>query len=79
MELVPALFIVFKGSVLAIGMFFAVKWHHDRAKEERGPASLRAVLWTAGKVIVSFALLLAALLFLTLRLGSMLGINLALP
>ncbi|HEY8880759.1 MAG TPA: hypothetical protein VIN03_24525 [Roseateles sp.] len=79
MELVPAVFIVFKVSVLGIGMFLAVKWHYDKASREKGPGSRRAVLWTAGKAVVAFVLLLVVLLFLTFGLGSMLGIDLTPP
>jgi hypothetical protein len=76
MEWVPVVFIAFKASVLAIGMFFAIKWHYDKAKRQNGPDSQRAVLWATAKVVVGFALLVGALLFLTFRLGSMLGIDL---
>lgn len=79
MEWVPTVFIAFKVSVLAIGMFLAIKWHYDKAKAEQGPESPRAVLWAAGKVIVAFVLLLVVLLFLTFGLGSMLGIDLTSP
>ncbi len=79
MELVPTVFIVFKVSVLGIGMFLAVKWHYDRAKTEKGPDSRRALLWATAKAVVAFVLLLVALLFLTFRLGSMLGIDLTPP
>ncbi len=76
MEWVPTVFIAFKVSVLGIGMFLAIKWHYDKAKTEKGPASQRAVLWAVAKVLAAFMLLLAALLFLTFGLGSMLGIDL---
>jgi len=79
MEWVPAVFIAFKVSVLGIGMFLAIEWHYDKAKEERGPVSRRAVLWAAGKVLAVFVLLLVALLFLAFGLGSMLGIDLTPP
>jgi hypothetical protein len=79
MEWVPAVFIAFKLIVLGIGMFLAIKWHHDKAKSERGTESQRSVLWAAGKVVVVFVLLLSALLFLTLALGTKLGIDLTLP
>ncbi len=79
MELVPTVFIVFKVSVLGIGMFLAIKWHYDKAKREKGPESQRAVLWAAAKAVVVFLLLLVALLFLTFGLGSMLGIDLTPP
>lgn len=79
MEWVPTVFIVFKVSVLGIGMFLAIKWHYDKAKREKGPESQRAVLWAAAKAVVVFVLLLVALLFLTFGLGSMLGIDLTPP
>jgi len=31
----PLVFFPFKIIVLGTGMFFAIKWHHDRAKEEQ--------------------------------------------
>lgn len=79
MEWVPAVFIAFKVSVLGIGMFLAIKWHYDKAKEANGPESQRAVLWAAAKVVVAFVLSLVALLFLTFHLGSTLGIDLTPP
>ena len=79
MEWVPAVFIAFKVSVLGIGMFLAIKWHYDKAKKEKGPASQRAVLWAGGKVLVVFVLLLVALLSLAFGLGSMLSIDLTPP
>jgi len=79
MEWIPTVLIAFKVSVLGIGMFLAIKWHHDKAKHEKGPASQRAVLWAAAKGLTAFMLLLAALLFLTFGLGSMLGIDLTPP
>jgi len=30
----PIVFIVFKVVVLGTGMFFAIKWHHDQAKQD---------------------------------------------
>lgn len=78
MELVPTAFIVFKVSVLSIGMFLAIKWHYDKAKKERGPESQRAVLLTAAKVAVGSVLLLVALLLLTFGLATSLGIDLSL-
>ncbi len=39
MEWVPIVFAIFKGSLLVIGMFYAIKWHHDqdkKAKDEAG-------------------------------------------
>ena len=79
MEWVPTVFIVFKVSVLGIGMFLAIKWHYDKAKREKGPESQRAVLGAAAKAAAVFVVLLVALLFLTFGLGSMLGIDLTPP
>lgn len=79
MELVPTVFIVFKVSVLGIGMFLAVKWHYDKAIAEKGPGSRHAVLWAAAKAVIAFVLSLVVLLFLTFGLGSMLGIDLTPP
>lgn len=43
MEWVPIIFIIFKGTILFIGMFFAIKWHYDQDKkdvdESNGPQS----------------------------------------
>ena len=30
----PIVFIVVKVVVLGVGMFFAIKWHHDQAKKD---------------------------------------------
>ncbi|WP_165971195.1 hypothetical protein [Luteimonas terrae] len=30
----PIVFIVFKVVVLGTGMYFAIKWHHDQAKQD---------------------------------------------
>nr|WP_067064380.1 hypothetical protein [Roseateles chitosanitabidus] len=77
MEWVPTVFIAFKVSVLAIGMFFAVKWHYDKAKREKGADSQRAVLRTTGIVAVVFVLLVVVLLLLTFGLGRALGLDLS--
>ncbi|WP_310732463.1 hypothetical protein [Roseateles aquatilis] len=76
MEWVPTVFIAFKVSVLAIGMFYAIKWHYDKARKENGAQKQRALLRAGGVVVVVFVFLLAALLLLTFGLGSMLGIDL---
>lgn len=76
MEWVPTVFIAFKVSVLAIGMFFAVKWHYDKAKREQGAESSRALLIRTVKVTVGFVLLVAALVALTFWLGTWLGLDL---
>ncbi len=76
MEWVPTVFIAFKVIVLAIGMFLAVKWHYDQARKNNGPASQRAVLRTTVIVSVLFVLLVIGLVMLTLRVGTMLGLDL---
>jgi len=35
MDWFPIVFIVFKLVVLGTGMFFAIKWHHEKAKKEK--------------------------------------------
>jgi flagellar basal body-associated protein FliL len=35
MDWFPIVFIVFKVVVLGVGMFFAIKWHHDKGKQEK--------------------------------------------
>jgi hypothetical protein len=79
MEWVPTVFIAFKVSVLGIGMFYAIKWHYDKARKENGAEKPHAVLRAGGMVVLVFVLLLAALLLLTFGLGSRLGIDLTLP
>lgn len=38
----PLVFFPFKIIVLGTGMFFAVKWHHDKAKMERAKKNSEA-------------------------------------
>lgn len=35
MEWIPVFLVTFKLVVFGVGMFFAIKWHHDRAKQDR--------------------------------------------
>jgi len=79
MDWVPAVFIVFKVLVLGTGMFFAIKWHYDQGRKEKGKEKLSAVLRAGGKVAVVFVLLLLALLLLTFALGRRLGLDLTFP
>jgi len=37
-DLFPLVFFPFKIIVLGIGMYFAIKWHRDREKEEQAKA-----------------------------------------
>ncbi len=73
MELTPVILIIFKVSVLAIAMFFAVKWHYDQDKIARKSDLLLAV----GKIAVILVLSLICLLFATFQLAGMLGLDLA--
>ncbi|MGC3944537.1 MAG: hypothetical protein QM762_08465 [Chryseolinea sp.] len=79
MDWVPTVFIVFKVLVLSTGMFYAIKWHYDQGRKEKGKEKLSAVLSASGKAAAVFVLLLLALLFLTFRLGRMLGLDLTFP
>ncbi len=79
MDWVPAVFIVFKVLVLGTGMFFAIKWHYDQGRKEKGKERLSAVLREGGKVAIVFTLLLVTLLFLTFALGRKLGLDLTFP
>lgn len=79
MDWVPAVFIVFKVLVLGIGMFFAVKWHYDQGRKDKGKEQLSAVLRAGGKVAVLFVLMLLVLLLLTFALGKKLGLDLTFP
>ena len=36
MDWVPVVFFAFKISVFGTGMFFAIKWHYDKEKKEKG-------------------------------------------
>jgi hypothetical protein len=75
MEWIPTVFIAFKVLVLGIGMFVAVKWHYDRGLA-KGTENRRAVLRSSVKLGLLFAVLAIVLLFLTLRIGTMLGVDL---
>ena len=38
MEWIPIIFFIFKILVFGTGMFFAIKWHYDKAKKEKEKA-----------------------------------------
>ncbi|WP_367269793.1 hypothetical protein [Roseateles sp.] len=78
MEWVPAVFIVFKVTVLSIGMYLAVKWHYDQGRKH-GTEKQRAVLRACVKLVAAFVVLAAVLLLLTFKFGTMLGIDLTNP
>lgn len=69
MNWVPVILIVFKVAVLAIGMFFSIKWHYDQDKSSE-PLNLRKfvlelLLYIAAVGIV-FAILYAVFRYLRL-------------
>lgn len=73
MEWFPIVFGTFKVVALAIGMFFAVKWHYDQGERQQDKLAL---LRTAGAAAVGFALVLAGLGYATFALARKLGMDL---
>lgn len=39
MEWVPIIFVIFKGTILFTGMYFAIKWHYDQDRKTKNDAS----------------------------------------
>jgi hypothetical protein len=76
MDLIPVIFVTFKLLVLAIGMFFAVKWHYDQGKKAE---EKRAVLRAAGKVAAVFLLSLLSVGLFTFFVSRKLGLDLSFP
>lgn len=60
MNWVPIVFIIFKVGVLAIGMFFSIKWHYDQGKSSK-PLNIPRIILEATAyvlgVIIIFTLL----------------------
>jgi len=79
MDWVPIVLITFKVLVIGTGMFFAIKWHYDQGKKEKGKEKQSAVLRAGGKVAAVFVLSLLGLSFLTFGLSRMLGLDLTFP
>lgn len=75
MDWIPITFGTFKALVLAIGMFFAVKWHYDQGKKGKQEES-RAVLRAGGNVAAIFVLSLVGLGLVTFLVVRMLGLEL---
>lgn len=71
----PIFFVSFKGLVLGIGMFYAVKWHYDKDRAGKDVDG-RAVLRATGKVAAIFALALVGLWYLTVALMKAVGLDL---
>jgi hypothetical protein len=82
MEWIPIIFVTFKFLVLGTGMFFAIKWHYDQGKKQRGNGyenERRAVLRAGGKVAAVFVLSLLGLVLVTFVLARMIGLDLTFP
>lgn len=75
---VLTVFVAFKLLVFGTGMFFAIKWHYDRAQQER-KMDTRAVLRAGGKVAAVFVLSLLGVGLFTFALTRMIGLDLTLP
>jgi hypothetical protein len=76
MDWIPIVFVTFKLLVFGTGMFFAIKWHYDKGKNEK---EKRAVLRAAGKVAAVFVLSLLGLGLFTFGLVRTLGLDMTLP
>ena len=80
MEWIPVILVTFKVVVLAIGMFYAIKWHYDQGKKGKQlEKEVRTVLRASGVVVVVFTLSFAGLGFATFALARMLGMDMNLP
>lgn len=75
MNWIPIAFGTFKGVVLTIGMFFAIKWHYDQGKKGKKTGK-RALLRAGGGVAAVFVLSLLALGLATFIVIRMLGLEL---
>jgi hypothetical protein len=74
MDWVPVVFVTFKLLALGIAMFFAIKWHYDRA--EKGDT--RAVLRTGGMMAAVFAVAVIGVGLAAFVLSKKLGLDLSL-
>ena len=72
---IPIVLVTFKVLVLAIGMFFAIKWHYDQGDKKM---DTRALLRVGIKVTAVFALAVLVLLLVTFVFARMLGLDLSL-
>jgi hypothetical protein len=72
MDWVPVVFVTFKVLALGIAMFFAIKWHYDRA--EKGER--RAVLRTGGMMAAMFAVAVIGVGLAAYVLSKKLGLDL---
>lgn len=69
-------FASFKGLVFITGMYFAIKWHYDRDRQQ---TERRVLLRAGARFGAIFMVLLLALLGLTFGLAGMLGMDLRWP
>jgi uncharacterized BrkB/YihY/UPF0761 family membrane protein len=76
MDWIPIIFVTFKVLVLCIGMFFAVRWHYYRGKNEN---EKRALLRGSAKAAAVFVLSLFVLGLITFGLARQLGLDLSFP
>jgi hypothetical protein len=72
---VPVVFVTFKVFALGTAMFFAIKWHFDRAEV----GDRRAVLRMGGTMAAVFTLALVGVGLVAFVLSSKLGLDLRLP
>ena len=76
MDWIPVVFVTFKALVFGAGMFFAIKWHHERGKKGKGKQS---AVGAGGKLAAVFVLSILGLSLLTFGFGRMLGLDLTFP
>lgn len=74
MDLFPIVFGTFKVVALAVGMYFAIKWHYDQGRKANAP---RVGVMIVGKVAALFLLVLFGLGFATFTLAKKLGMDLS--
>jgi len=76
MEWFPIVAATFKVIVLAIGMFFAIKWHYDQGAKKNGKEMTKvAVLLAGGKIAAIFLFSLSCLALLTFFLMRKFGLE----
>ena len=71
MDWVPVVFLIFKFSVLGLGMFYAIKWHYDQDKRILKGAVIRSV----GKLAMIMVGALIILMFAANTLLNMLSLD----
>ena len=74
MDWVPVVFVIFKAAALGLAMFFAIKWHYDRA--EKGDR--RALLRSSGMMAAVFAIAVLGVGLAAFLLSKKLGLDLSL-